>query len=107
MPQNPHKIPKIRLVLEHTIANRAVFYCIYHEAADAKSANSGLRNRVTVRDPKTPGAHSNDIEPPAKVPYINGLAEHSMNHPVIPAQAGIQLLAARPLDSRIRGNDTI
>ena len=77
MSQNPHMIPKIRLVLEHTVANRAVFYCVHREAAGAKSANFGIKNRVGARSPKCERPVFIDIEPPAKVPYINGLAEHS------------------------------
>jgi hypothetical protein len=51
MSQNSHVIPKIRLVLEHTVANRAVFYCVHRETAGPKSANFGIKNRVGARSP--------------------------------------------------------
>jgi hypothetical protein len=77
MAQNPHTISKIRLVLEHTVANRAVFYCVSRSAPGAKSTNIAIKNRVAPRTPKFEKPVFIDIEPPAKVPYINGLAEHS------------------------------
>jgi hypothetical protein len=70
-------VSKIRLVLEHTVANRAVFYCVHREAPGSKSANIGIKNRVDARSSKCEKPVFIDIEPPAKVPYINGLAEHS------------------------------
>jgi len=77
MAQNPHMISKIRLVLEHTVTNRAVFYCVHRDAPGAKSATFGIRNRVGAHAPQCERPVFIDIEPPAKVPYINGLAEHS------------------------------
>jgi len=77
MSPNPHAIPKIRLVLERTVANRAVFYCVHREPTGAKSVNFAIKNRVHARGSKCEWPVFIDIEPPAKVPYINGLAEHS------------------------------
>jgi hypothetical protein len=77
MSQNPHAVSKIRLVLERTVANRAVFYCVSRDAPGAKSASFAIKNRVARRAPKCERPVFIDIEPPAKVPYINGLAEHS------------------------------
>jgi hypothetical protein len=77
MSQNHHTTPKIRLVLEHTVANRAVFYCVSRDAPDPKSPNFGIKNRVRGRTPQFERPVFIDIEPPANVPYINGLAEHS------------------------------
>jgi ethanolamine ammonia-lyase small subunit len=77
MPQNLRTTSKIRLVLQHTVANRAVFYCVHREAAGAKSAIFAIKNRVRARTPQFQRPDFIDIEPPAKVPYINGLAEHS------------------------------
>ena len=79
--QNPHTIPKIRLVLEHTIANRAVFYCVCRDAPGPKSATSGIKNRVHAHGPQCRRPDFIDIEPPANVPYINGLTEHSLSNP--------------------------
>ena len=102
MPQNPNSISKIRLVSDHTPTERIVFYCVHSELAGAKSVNFGIKNRVvaprqnsnssapvrpdnratfTVRlaESRPPIADSPfpiDIEPSAKLPYINGLAEH-------------------------------
>jgi hypothetical protein len=70
-------ISKIRLVLEHTVANRAVFYCVHRDAPVARSPNIAIKNHVAPNVPKCQRPDFNDIEPPAKVPYINGLAEHS------------------------------
>ena len=77
MSQSPHAISKIRLVLEHTVANRTVFYCVSRDAPGAKSASFAIKNRVTRRTPKPETPVFIDIEPPAKLPYINGLTEHS------------------------------
>jgi hypothetical protein len=77
MSKNRRTIPKIRLVLEHTIANRAVFYCVHREADGPKSGTFGIKNRVGPRSPQCQRPVFIDIEPPAKVPYINGLADHS------------------------------
>src|SRR6478752_10711898 len=76
MPQNHHTDCKIRLVLEHTPAGRAVFYCVTRDTTGAKSANFAIKNRVAPNAPKFERPVFVDIEPPANVPYINGLAEH-------------------------------
>ena len=70
-------ISKIHLVLEHTVTNRAVFYCVHHDAPGAKSPNIAIRNRVAPNAPKCEKPVFIDIERTANVPYINGLAEHS------------------------------
>jgi hypothetical protein len=77
MSQNPPTNSKIRLVSENTPSNRAVFYCVPRDEPDAKPANFGIKNRARAHAPhyKTPGVI--DIEPPAKVPYINGLTDRS------------------------------
>jgi hypothetical protein len=81
MSQNPRTNSKIRLVLEHTVANRVVFYCVHGEAAGAKSANFAIKNRVATQAPKLDRPIFIDIEPPANVPYIDGLTNHSSSNP--------------------------
>jgi hypothetical protein len=78
MPQNPQSNPKIRLILEHTVANRAVFYCVSRDTPGPKSATFGIKNRVRAQRPQCQRPDFIDVEPPAKVPYINSLAEQSM-----------------------------
>lgn len=75
--QNPDTDCKIRLVLEHTVCGRAVFYCVPRDAPGAKSPNFGIKNRVALNASKPRKPVFIDIEPSAKVPYINPLAEHS------------------------------
>ncbi len=106
MTPKPHAVPKMQLVLEHTIAGRAVFYCVPRETPDPKPATSGIKNRLAPQhqnphsaSPSQPIHHAGrrkslansptpdtrhltpspppDIEPHAKLPYIDGLAEHS------------------------------
>lgn len=81
MSQNPHTIPKIRLVLQHTVAGRAVFYCVSRDTSDPKSATFGIKNRVRAHRPQRSRPVFIDIEPPAEVPYINRLTEHSLSNP--------------------------
>jgi len=81
MSQNPQSISKIRLVLEHTVANRAVFYCVCRDVPDPKSASIGSKNRVGARRSNCKGPDFIDIEPPAKVSYISRLTDHSLSKP--------------------------
>jgi hypothetical protein len=88
MSQKPHTNSKIRLILEHTVANRAVFYCVSRDALGPKSANFGIKNRVAPSAPKLEKPVFIDIEPPAKVSYINRLTDHSLSNPPRHPRAG-------------------
>src|SRR5690348_4963677 len=102
MSQNPHADSKIRLVLEHTANGRAVFYCVMRDAPGAKSANFGIKNRVRANAPKLERPVFIDIEPPAKVSYINRLTDQSSNweggapaEPPVREGANLQRASAR------------
>ena len=78
MLQNSNANSKSRLILEHTIAGRAVFYCVFPKSPDAKPPTFGTKNRLRAHGPKLELHQSVDIEPSAKVPYIDALTEHSI-----------------------------
>src|SRR5436190_15465865 len=76
VPKPPHDFQN-SLILEHTVANRAVFYCVHREAAGAKSANFGIKNRVGAHSSQCDRPVFTDIEPPAKSPYTSWLIDRS------------------------------
>jgi hypothetical protein len=70
-------LPKIRLVLDHTPAGRAVFYCVHRDTTGTKSGTFVPKNRVAKNGTKPHKAEFIDIEPPAEVSYINRLTDQS------------------------------
>ena len=52
----PHAVPKIQLVLEHTAAGRAVFYCVPRDKPAPKPANIGIKNRLAPERQNPPTA---------------------------------------------------
>src|SRR5262249_10310974 len=105
--QNSDTNYKTRLVLDHTIAGRAVFYCVFPKSPDPKLPSVGMKNRLRTPVPNLKPHQSVDIEPSANVPYIDGLTEHSTSWatpPGPPVREGANLeRASAPLSRASAG----